>query len=109
MIRVLEKFDDIKNIILPTVLEEKGHVWHLFVILTENRSELEKYLEKNGIQTLIHYPIPIHKQQAYDEFNNLKLPITERIHNEILSLPMGMHVSREDLIAIVNIINSYKN
>ena len=72
-----------ENIILPTVLEEEGHVWHLFVLRTPNRKKLQNYLSKNGIQTLIHYPIPVHKQEAYNEFKNLNLPIAEEIHKNI--------------------------
>ena len=96
-----------ENIILPTLIEEKGHVWHLFVIRTPNREELQNYLSKNGIQTLIHYPIPVHKQEAYNEFKNLIFPITEEIHRNILSLPIGAHIKKEDIISIVNILNCY--
>ena len=96
-----------ENIILPTLIEEKGHVWHLFVIRTPNREELQNYLSKNGIQTLIHYPIPVHKQEAYNEFKNLIFPITEEIHRNILSLPIAAHIKKEDIISIVNILNCY--
>ena len=82
----------------PTVLEEEGHVWHLFVIRTENRNRLQEYLKDNGVQTLIHYPIPVHKQEAYNEFKNLIFPITEEIHRNILSLPIGAHIKKEDII-----------
>ena len=68
---------------------ELEHVWHLFVIRTANRNELQEYLLKNGIQTLIHYPIPPHKQEAYQELNDLNLKITEKIHQEVLSLPIS--------------------
>ena len=95
------------NIILPTLIEDQGHVWHLFVIRTKKRKELQQYLEDNGIQTLIHYPIPVHKQQAYNEFKNLNFPITEEIHKDILSVPIGAHIKKEDIITIVSILNSY--
>ncbi|HEX7870350.1 MAG TPA: DegT/DnrJ/EryC1/StrS family aminotransferase, partial [Chryseobacterium sp.] len=74
---------EIKNskIILPNApLRKEEHVWHLFVIKSQNRDELQKYLSENGIQTLIHYPIPPHKQEAYSELNNLSFPVTEKIH-----------------------------
>lgn len=102
-------FNNIKNenIILPTVLNEEGHVWHLFVIRTENRNRLQEYLKKNDVQTLIHYPIPIHKQQAYREFNNLSLPITEKIHNETISLPLSAVMSKKDIDSIIKILNKY--
>ena len=96
-----------KNIILPTVLNEEGHVWHLFVIRTENRNRLQEYLKKNDVQTLIHYPIPIHKQQAYRAFNNLSLPITEKIHNETISLPLSAVMSKKDIDSIIKILNKY--
>ena len=95
------------KIILPTVLEEEGHVWHLFVIRTINRFKLQKYLLDNGIQTIIHYPIPIHKQKAYEEYENLSLPITEKIHNEVLSLPLSPVISLNDLNNIVTKLNLY--
>ncbi len=101
--------ENIKNpaIILPEVLSEEGHVWHLFVIGTSNRAALQIYLTDNGIQTLIHYPIPPHKQEAYKEFNSLSFPITEKIHNEVLSIPIGPILEKEEVINIVKILNEY--
>ena len=96
-----------ENIILPYVIQEQGHVWHLFVIRTKNRDRLQTYLLNNGIQTIIHYPIPIHHQKAYSNFKYLELPITELIHNNVLSLPMGAHLTNEDLSQIVHIINTF--
>ncbi len=96
-----------ENIILPTVINEDAHVWHLFVIRTENRNGLQQYLKDNNIQTLIHYPIPIHHQQAYEEYKSLNLPITEKIHKQLLSLPIGMHLKNEDIINIVKVINKF--
>lgn len=101
--------DHIKNsnIILPKVLNKQGHVWHLFVIRVFNREDLQKYLNENGIQTLIHYPIPPHKQKAYAAFNKLSFPVTETIHNEILSLPLHGVISLEELNKVVSIVNNY--
>lgn len=101
---------NIKNdiLILPTVRAEDNHVWHLFVIRTSKRDELQKYLFDNGVQTLIHYPIPPHKQNAYKEWNNESYPISEQIHNEILSLPISGVQSLEDTEKIVEILNDYK-
>lgn len=96
------------NIILPTVREQDNHVWHLFVIRTNKRDELQKYLLDNGIQTLIHYPIPPHKQNAYQEWKNESYPISERIHDEILSLPISGVQSLEDTKKIVQVLNEYK-
>ncbi|OCL85246.1 dTDP-3-amino-3,6-dideoxy-alpha-D-galactopyranose transaminase [Aliarcobacter thereius] len=96
------------NIVLPAVRCEDNHVWHLFVIRTSKRDELQKYLLDNGIQTLIHYPIPPHKQNAYKEWNNESYPISEQIHDEILSLPISGVQSLEDTEKIVEAINGFK-
>ncbi|ENT8827565.1 DegT/DnrJ/EryC1/StrS family aminotransferase [Proteus mirabilis] len=92
----IKYLENIKNplIQLPTTTKEyqlnkQSHVWHLFVIATEHRELLQKHLNNCGIQTLIHYPTPPHKQQAYKKYNYINLPITEKIHKEVLSLPMG--------------------
>ena len=96
-----------ENIILPTLRAEDNHVWHLFVIRTSKRDELQKYLLDNGIQTLIHYPIPPHKQNAYQEWNNQSYPISEQIHDEVLSLPISGVQSLEDSMKIVQVINDF--
>jgi len=84
-----------------------SHVWHLFVIRLPQRDELQKYLIDNGIQTLIHYPIPPHKQTAYSYMNGLKLPITEDIHNTVLSLPISPVLSFDEAKTVVNYVNSF--
>jgi len=84
------------------------HVWHLFVIRTQHRKALQKHLTEHGVQTLIHYPIPPHKQQAYQEWNDLSYPIAEQIHNEVLSLPISPLIKPEDVMKIIEIINVYK-
>lgn len=86
-----------KNIIKPIVKEFAKHVYHLYVIRTKKREKLIKFLRKNKIQTQIHYPIPVHKQKAYSEYNKIKLPITETIAKEILSLPMHPWLKEEDI------------
>jgi dTDP-4-amino-4,6-dideoxygalactose transaminase len=91
-----------------SILSNKSHVWHLFVVRTENRDKLQKYLMDNGISTVIHYPVPPHKQQAYKEWHNLGLPITEKIHQEVLSLPIGSHLQQTDIENIAELINNYK-
>ncbi|MDD3591553.1 MAG: DegT/DnrJ/EryC1/StrS family aminotransferase [Sulfurovum sp.] len=102
--------ENIKNsaIILPTLartLSKNSHVWHLFVIRTTKRDKLQKYLLDHGIETLIHYPIPPHKQNAYKEWHNDGYPISEQIHNEVLSLPISGVQSLEDTQKIVKLIN----
>ena len=101
---------NIKNplIKLPSIPSEEGHVWHLFVISTNERSKLQKYLHKNGIETLIHYTIPPYKQEAYKIFNNLKFPITKHIHNTVLSLPIHAVLTFKEIEKIVECINVYK-
>ncbi|WP_455803012.1 DegT/DnrJ/EryC1/StrS family aminotransferase [Acinetobacter guillouiae] len=88
--------------------EYQQHVWHLFVIRTEHREALQKYLVENGVQTLIHYPIPPHKQQAYKEWNHLSYPISEQIHAEVMSLPIGPTLSLDDANKVIQICNSFK-
>jgi len=96
-----------ENIILPVVRAEDNHVWHLFVIRTSKRDELQKYLLDNGIQTLIHYPIPPHKQNAYKEWNNESYPISEQIHTEVLSLPISGVQNLENTKNIVEKLNEF--
>jgi len=100
---------NIKNdkLILPTVRADDNHVWHLFVIRTNKRDELQKYLLDKGIQTLIHYPLAPHKQNAYKEWNNQSYPIAEKIHDEVLSLPISGVQSLEDTMKIVKVLNEY--
>jgi len=97
-----------KALHLPYVKHEDGHVWHLFVVQVSKRQEFADYLRLHGIQTLIHYPIPPHKQEAYKELSDLYLPITEQLHNEVLSLPISPVQSFENTKKIVDIINKYE-
>lgn len=100
--------EEIKNpkIILPVNPEnELEHVWHIFVIRIDDREKLQNYLTKNSIQTLIHYPIPPHKQQAYKEWKDLSFPITEKIHNEVLSLPISPVIGEDEIKIVVEMIN----
>lgn len=92
---------------LPHVASPEQHVWHLFVIRTRQRAALQQHLAEQDIQTLIHYPIPPHQQQAYSEWNTQSYPLTEAIHQEVLSLPMGPSLATEDVYAIVKHINQF--
>jgi dTDP-4-amino-4,6-dideoxygalactose transaminase len=92
----------------PSSQKDEEHVWHLFVVRSKHREDLQKHLTTNGVQTLIHYPIPPHKQNAYKELNSLSLPLTEAIHNEVLSLPMGPTITMEEVSTVVKAINSFK-
>jgi dTDP-4-amino-4,6-dideoxygalactose transaminase len=96
-----------ENIILPTVRYEDNSVWHLFVIRTNKRDELQRYLLDNRIQALIHYPLAPHKQEAYIEWRDESFPISEQIHDEVLSLPISGVQSLESTIEIVKIVNEF--
>ena len=84
-----------------------SHVWHLFVIRCQERDRLQRYLTDKGIQTLLHYPVPPHKQKAYSEWNSLSLPITEQIHREVLSLPIGPVCEVDDIVRVTKAINDF--
>ena len=101
--------ENIKNakIILPEPGEKDEHVWHLFVIRTNDRNHLQNYLSENGVQTLIHYPIPPHKQEAYKGMNDFSLPITEMIHKEVLSLPISPVMDDADVVKVIELINKF--
>lgn len=101
--------DGINNtrITLPNVLNKNGHVWHLFVIRTSDRIRLQQYLTENEVQTLIHYPIPPHKQEAYSEWSKFEYPISEKIHNEVLSLPISPVIENEEVDKIITLINKF--
>jgi dTDP-4-amino-4,6-dideoxygalactose transaminase len=94
------------QIVMPTGTE-RFHVWHLFVIRCRQREHLQQYLTENGIQTLIHYPIPPHQQKAYRSMNQLSFPVTEQIHREVLSLPISPVMSNQDIETITQLINAY--
>jgi len=101
--------ENIKNpkILLPQAYDPKAHVWHVFGIRVNNREVFQKYLTDNEIQTLIHYPTPPHKQDAYKEYNHLSYPITEKIHNEILSLPISPVMTDEEIKKVVEVVNKW--
>lgn len=102
---------EIKNefIKLPAVSSDiNAHVWHLFVVKTKHREQFQKYLSSKGIGTLIHYPLPPHKQQAYKAYNHLNFPITEDIHNTVISIPMDPTLTDEEINHIINTINVFK-
>lgn len=105
--RFLQEITNPKIILPGNPVDEKEHVWHVFVIRTEKRDELQTYLTENGIQTIIHYPIPPHHQKAYQEWNGLSFPISEKIHNEVLSLPISPVMTNEEIDSVIKIMNDY--
>ncbi len=92
---------------LPYNLDSQNHVWHLYVLRVSNRNSFIKHCDSLGVQTLIHYPIPPHKQSAYTELADLNLPITEAMHREVVSIPMGPHLSSKDVLQVVDVVNSW--
>ncbi|MCJ8013524.1 DegT/DnrJ/EryC1/StrS family aminotransferase [Paenibacillus sp. KQZ6P-2] len=101
---------DNRQVVLPELYgnDVSRHVWHLFVIRTMDRYKLSKYLRGKGIETLIHYPIPPHKQKAYAEWHDRVYPITEKLHNEVLSLPISPVMSEEQMELVVEAMNAFK-
>jgi dTDP-4-amino-4,6-dideoxygalactose transaminase len=95
-------------ITLPDTLPYESNAFHLFPVLCEKRDELQKYLEDNGVGTVIHYPIPPHKQECYKEWNEISLPITEYIADHELSLPIGPTITIDDISYVVKCLNSFK-
>ena len=96
------------RIILPQTYDEKAHVWHVFVVRTAERDRFQQYLTANGIQTIIHYPTPPHKQEAYKEWNNYAYPLTEEIHQTIISLPISPVMTDDEVKEVVRVVNEYK-
>ena len=97
-----------QKITLPIVKDWKAHVFHLFPIRCKYRDELQQYLTQEGIQTIIHYPIPPHKQKCYKEWNDLSFPITEQIHREELSLPISPAMTEYEIHTVIETVNSFK-
>ncbi|EOG5375796.1 DegT/DnrJ/EryC1/StrS family aminotransferase [Cronobacter turicensis] len=94
-------------VIAPKIGNVEQHVWHLYVVKTAQREKLKQHLANAQISTLIHYPIPPHKQQAYTEYQALSLPVTERLHEEVLSLPMDPTMSEKDIEQIIKAVNEF--
>jgi dTDP-4-amino-4,6-dideoxygalactose transaminase len=104
-----------REIVLPAIpaddliSETPSHVCHLFVIRTINRDELQNYLAEKDVQTVIHYPIPAHKQNAYKAWNRLSFPVSERIHSEVLSLPISQVMGISDVEYVIDQLNKFRH
>src|SRR5574344_192292 len=96
-----------KNVTLPIRLNDENNVYHIFPILCTKRDGLQEYLTNNGVQTLVHYPIPPHKQECYKEWNGMSFPITEKIHNQELSIPISQILTIEEATYVTKMINSF--
>lgn len=102
--------ENIRNpqVITPQVKDWDAHVFHIFPVRCLQRDQLQKYLADNGVQTIIHYPIPPHQQECYREWNHLSFPVTEQIHNEELSLPISPVMKEEEVKKVVELINQFE-
>jgi len=100
---------EIKNVTIQLPLlpdDENEHVWHLFIIQTRERKKFQENCLKYNLQTIIHYPIPPHKQEAYKNFNNLSFPLTEVIHDQVLSLPISPVILKDEIDYVIHLMNS---
>ncbi|MDR1983064.1 MAG: DegT/DnrJ/EryC1/StrS family aminotransferase [Holosporaceae bacterium] len=102
--------ENIKNesVTQPQIYNEIAHVWHLFVVRVREREKFRNYMMKSGVETMIHYPVPPHKQPAYAEWNHLSFPITEKIHDEVVSLPISPILMQSEIDKIVELVNGYR-
>ncbi|MFX0069907.1 MAG: DegT/DnrJ/EryC1/StrS family aminotransferase, partial [Candidatus Hermodarchaeota archaeon] len=106
---IYNKLLDSNLVITPVERSYAKHIYHLYVIRSGNRDKLLTHLRENQVQTYIHYPIPVHKQKAYEEYNDkYSVPITETITNEILSLPMHPFLNEDEIQSISNLINNFR-
>jgi dTDP-4-amino-4,6-dideoxygalactose transaminase len=105
--KFLERMKNPK-VILPEWGEREAHVWHVFVVRVKDRKSFQDHLQQRGIQTLIHYPIPPHKQAAYREWNQLSFPVSESIHNEVVSLPMHPFMQEGEIDRVIEAVNTFK-
>jgi dTDP-4-amino-4,6-dideoxygalactose transaminase len=97
------------DITLPFVAREEAHAWHLFVLRCRHRDALQRHLLACGIQTQVHYPVPPHRQPAYAEVLDVRLPLTERLHEEVLSLPMGPVLGDADIARVIAAVNAFRS
>jgi len=104
--RYLEEIEN-EKILLPKYDNSENHVFHLFVIRVEDRAHFVAYMNKNKIGTLIHYPIPPHKQDALKELNSLYFPASEIIHEQVVSLPISPVISYDGVTKVIQVINNY--
>lgn len=103
-------YEHISNplITLPRLLPDENNVYHIFPILCPERDRLQQYLTAQGIQALIHYPIPPHKQECYKEWNTMNLPVTEQIHQQELSIPISQVLTDQEVKEVVGVLNTFK-
>ena len=98
----------VENSLIRIPQSNRDSVWHIFPIFCEHRDRLQQYLQDNGVETQIHYPIPPHKQRCYSDWNNLSFPITEQIHAQELSIPCNQVLTDEEVNTIIDLLNRFK-
>ncbi len=103
----LKNLSKISQINLPKTRKDVSHSYHLFVLQVEKRDELMEFLKNNGVQTLIHYPIPIHKQKCYKDFNSIQLNNTEKFSKRIVSIPIHPFMKKEDVVTVCDLIKKF--
>ena len=96
------------SVSMPVMLPAQSNVWHIFPVFTERRDELQEYLWERGVRTVIHYPVPPHKQRCYSGWNSMSLPVTERIHDRELSLPMSPVITDEEVLEVIDAVNAFR-
>ena len=103
-------YENINNplIKLPDLIPDEQNVYHLFPVFCDKRDDLHDYLESNGVGTVIHYPIPPHKQECYKEWNGMSFPVTEYIANHELSLPIGPSIKTEEVARVISLLNDFR-
>ncbi|EDP8630015.1 DegT/DnrJ/EryC1/StrS family aminotransferase [Salmonella bongori] len=102
------KYIDNIYVTKPVIADEMAHVWHLFVVRCQHRRKFAEHLLKNGIHTLVHYPIPPHKQIAYEEWNKFYFPLTEEIHKTVISIPLDPTMSNEEIDKVIETVNGFR-
>jgi dTDP-4-amino-4,6-dideoxygalactose transaminase len=105
--KYLSRLSGVSALKLPSVRTKSNHSYHLFVIETEEREDLQRFLLKNGVETQVHYPIPIHKQRCYSEYNSLSLPKAEKVCQKILSLPVHPWLTDNEVDQIISLIKYF--
>ncbi|GGA03095.1 DegT/DnrJ/EryC1/StrS family aminotransferase [Dyella caseinilytica] len=96
------------SILLPQVRQEESHAWHLFVVRCQRRDALQRHLQTRGVHSQVHYPVPPHRQPAYPDLHRLTLPLTEQLHDEVLSLPMSPALRDEDADRVIAACQSFE-
>ncbi len=92
---------------LPACKLDGSHVFHLFVVRVANRNDFMEFLTTKGVGSLVHYPVPPHKQKALSEYNHLSFPKTEKYHSEVISIPLYPSLNENEVQHIIDVLNSY--